>query len=152
MVDKPFQCSVRKQISIRKRHLNTIMGSIPYLYANFTLSNSTSIQSFSHSKQAVAYKSHRLTPQTLSLSLSVAWSWLTACHAYIRMKQARQLSFTFPLVSQCLCGRKKIPWRTFFVKYIWTVWVRLNDIHITQPLDTVRGGTRTCLWKLQYGD
>lgn len=69
MVDKPFQCSVRKQIFIRKRHLNTIMGSIPYLYANFTLSNSMSIPSFSHSRQAVAYKSHRLTLRTLSLSI-----------------------------------------------------------------------------------
>ena len=33
-------------------------------------------------------------------------SGITACHAYIRMKQAHQTSFTCPLVSRLLCGRK----------------------------------------------
>lgn len=98
-----------------------------------------------HRKKTVLFKSHTHTFAHTHSPIGV----VTACHAYIWMKQITHPSHSHWSPSFVW---QKIPWRLCFVKYMHTVWVSLENSTVTHPPGTVRGRPCMCLWKLRFDE
>lgn len=134
------------------------MGPYPYLCAIFTLSNSMSVPDFTLRKQKTkqtescyVQKSYTHTANSHRSHCVSQSSLGGACHAFIRMKQAHPTAHpSNSNWSPSFCVAEKFhdapsSLSTYKLRRLyWTTFMSLN------PPDTVGGGMRTYLWKLQY--